>query len=287
MPWKAAGTDDASRSAPPTRWCARPAGCSTTSPAAISSLAEFVETGNHETLAYLTAFGLRRRSARVADAGRDRLGHRPDDGQLHPAVRPGGRLRPRRRVPRAVPRDRRPVRSARAAADQSMSPMAARSRSPTTAADMTFSYITFQHCHHDDALALSRRGRAGRRARRARRAELPHVDRRATSCCGRPASRARLVARAEVRPGDLASAARVARLGWQANRLSPTEVMAVVGDAAQRRADRAIPEAPQLRDPRHRRPDRSRASTAATGGSSPTVRVSDADADRSSPSRPR
>ena len=54
-------------------------------------------------------------------------------------------------------------------------------------ADLTFSYITLQHCQHDDALALAREavrvdapgGHVG--------AELPHVDGGRRRCCGRPA----------------------------------------------------------------------------------------------------
>ena len=67
------------------------------------SLAEFVETGNHETLAYLTAFGLGDDDLAAQTLVEIGCGDRSHDRQLHPALRPRHRLRSRRRVPRAVP----------------------------------------------------------------------------------------------------------------------------------------------------------------------------------------
>ena len=124
---------------------------------------------------------------------------------------------------------------------------------PDDSADMAFSYITFQHCHHDDALALS--DEAVRVVRAGGHVVLNFrtwtVERR-RAVAGRQ-DRARLVARAEVGPGHLEAPLR------RPPRVAGQPAVADRGDGrrrheAQRRADRAIPEASQLRDSRHLRP---------------------------------
>ena len=118
------------------------------------SLAEFVETGNNETLAYLTAFGLGSdplASETLVEIGSGigrmtasftRLFARVVACDLDAAFL--------ERCRETVAQFGRPERL-------QTSPVAdGRTIAlPDDAADMAFSYITFQHCHHDDALALS------------------------------------------------------------------------------------------------------------------------------------
>ena len=132
--------------------------------------------GDHEVLAYLRAFRLRRGDdPSAADDGRDRDRHRPDDGAASPvrsarwsratstprsssaAARPS----PSSGCPSACARARRRRAHAGAAADS---------------ADLMFSYITLQHCHRDDALALAprRSGSLGPAARS--RSTSGHLD---------------------------------------------------------------------------------------------------------------
>ena len=72
------------------------------------------------------------RRRRPAHARRDRLRHRPHDVRLHAALRHRLRLRPRRRVPRALPRGRGPVRQGRSAAHDRGRRRPHAARSPTT-----------------------------------------------------------------------------------------------------------------------------------------------------------
>ena len=65
---------------------------------------------------YLDAFGLAGDEHRTAGARRDRLRDRPDDECVHQALLVRVRLRSRLRIPRALPRGGRPVRSCRPAA---------------------------------------------------------------------------------------------------------------------------------------------------------------------------
>jgi ubiquinone/menaquinone biosynthesis C-methylase UbiE len=96
-------------------------------------------------------------------------------------------------------------------------------------ADLTFSYITLQHCHGDDALALTRE---------AVRVTRPggHVALNYRTWTGRdallwPAGKiTRALFRAPALGQLLARHRMTARVGWQANRLAPAEVLRVVGD---------------------------------------------------------
>ena len=80
------------------------------------TLAEFVATGDSEVADLHRPLRARRRRGGAAQARRDRLRHRAHDVRVHAPVRHRRRLRPRRRLPRAVPRGRRPLRPRRAVA---------------------------------------------------------------------------------------------------------------------------------------------------------------------------
>lgn len=99
---------------------------------------------------------------------------------------------------------------------------------PDNSADVVFSYITFQHCHRGDALALTREA-----LRVAKPGGYVVLNFRTWV----PADLALWPAGALVRAlwrlprlGPVIARQRVAaRLGWQANRLSPADVVPVVG----------------------------------------------------------
>ena len=96
-------------------------------------------------------------------------------------------------------------------------------------ADVTFSYITLQHCQHDDALALTREAirvtKPGGKIALNYRTWIPR------DAIVFPAGQ---VVRALWKvPGIgkvLARRRSLTRLGWQANRLAPAEVVNAVGD---------------------------------------------------------
>lgn len=191
------------------------------------SLAEFVETGNHETLAYLTAFG---------------LGDGPLATQTLVEIGSGiGRMTASftrlfakviacdldaaflERCRETVAQFGRPERlQTSPVADGRTIGVA------DAAADMAFSYITLQHCHRDDALALTRE---------AVRVVRPggHVVLNYRTWTGRdlvlwPAGKIVRGLWHVPKLGPAISRRRsIARFGWQANRLAPVEVMAAVG----------------------------------------------------------
>ena len=207
------------RSTPPMKSCARPAGCSTTSPAGDLSLAEFVETGNHETLAYLTAFGLGDdplASETLVEIGSG-IGRMTSSftrlfGRVVACDLDAAFLE---RCRETVAQFGRPERL-------QTSPVGdGRTISlPDDAADLAFSYITFQHCHHDDALALTSRGRS-RRARR-RHIVLNFRTWTAADVVLWPAGKiVRGLWRVPKLGPAISKRRSIARLGWQANRLSP------------------------------------------------------------------
>jgi SAM-dependent methyltransferase len=191
------------------------------------SLAEFVETGNHETLAYLTAFG---------------LGDDPHAAQSLVEIGSGiGRMTASftRLFARVIACDLDAAFLERCRETVAQFGRPERLRTIPVAdgrsieladdtADMAFSYITFQHCHRDDALALTRE---------AVRVVRPggHVVLNYRTWTGRdavlwPAGKiVRGLWRVPKLGPGLAKRRSIARLGWQANRLSPTEVMAAVG----------------------------------------------------------
>jgi SAM-dependent methyltransferase len=191
------------------------------------NLAEFVETGNHETLAYLTAFGL----------GDDPLG-----SQTLVEIGSGiGRMTSSftRLFARVVACDLDAAFLERCR--ETVAKFGRPERLQTSgvadgrtialgddAADMAFSYITFQHCHRDDALALT--AESVRVVRAGGHVVLNYRTWTPSDAVLWPAGK---IVRALWRVPKLGPAISkrrsIARLGWQANRLSPTEVMAAVG----------------------------------------------------------
>lgn len=95
-------------------------------------------------------------------------------------------------------------------------------------ADLVFSYITLQHCHHDDALALARE--AVRVTRPGGHIALNFRTWVAQDALLWPTGKLVRAMWRLPRVGPIIAQRRLpARLGWQANRLSPTEVMATLG----------------------------------------------------------
>lgn len=191
------------------------------------SLAEFVSTGDDETLAYLRAFGL-------------------DDGGLasQTLVEIGsgiGRMTASftRMFARVIACDldaaflercRETVAQFGRPERLQTSPVAdGRTLGvPDDSADLAFSYITLQHCHRDDALAL-----VNESIRVIRSGGHLALNFRTWTIGDAALWPAGKVVRSLWRVPKLGTAIAkhrsIARLGWQANRLSPAEVMAVVG----------------------------------------------------------
>ena len=226
VPWKAAGsTSEQKRSADEvvreTGWVFNNVTGSDL------NLAEFVETGNHETLAYLTAFG---------------LGDEPMGTQSLVEIGSGiGRMTASftRLFARVVACDldaaflercRETVAQFGRPERLQTSPVAdGRTIDlPDASADMAFSYITFQHCHHDDALGLT--AEAVRVVRPGGHVVLNYRTWTASDAVLWPAGKiVRGLWRVPKLGPAISKRRSIARLGWQANRLSPTEVMASVG----------------------------------------------------------
>jgi SAM-dependent methyltransferase len=96
-------------------------------------------------------------------------------------------------------------------------------------ADVVFSYITLQHCHRDDAIALTRE--AVRVARPGGRIALNYRTWVGTDALLWPAGKiVRALWKVPGIGGALARWRFAARVGWQANRLSPLTVLGAVGD---------------------------------------------------------
>jgi SAM-dependent methyltransferase len=226
VPWKAAGTttelqrsaDDVVRE---TGWVFN------NRTGSDLNLAEFVETGDHETLAYLTAFGL-------------------DGGQLASQtlleIGSGiGRMTASfsRMFAKVIACDLDAAfleRCRETVAQYGRSERLQTSHVvdghtlavPDSSVDLTFSYITLQHCHHDDALALATE--AVRVTRPGGHVALNFRTWTAGDTALWPAGKIVRGLWKLPKFGPAISQQRsVARLGWQANRLSPTQVMAVVG----------------------------------------------------------
>ncbi len=101
---------------------------------------------------------------------------------------------------------------------------------PDNSADLVFSYITLQHCHHDDGLALSRE--AVRVTRPGGHIALNFRTWVAQDIVLWPAGKVVRASWRLPRVGPVIAQRRLpARLGWQANRLTPTEVLATVGSS--------------------------------------------------------
>jgi SAM-dependent methyltransferase len=109
--------------------------------------------------------------------------------------------------------------------------------------DLVFSYITLQHCHHDDALALA--AGAVRVTKPGGHVALNFRTWVAQDVVLWPAGKITRATWRLPRVGaKLAQMRLPARLGWQANRLSPREVLGALGDSL---SDVCIVRSPQRR----------------------------------------
>lgn len=190
------------------------------------SLAEFVETGDHETLAYLTAFGLGDELGSQtlveigAGIGRMTASFTRLFGRVVACDLDAAFLE---RCRETVAQFGRPERL-------QTSPVAdGRTIGlPDGRADLAFSYITLQHCHRDDALALT--AEAVRVTRSGGHIALNYRTWTASDAVLWPAgTMVRGLWRLPKVGPAIARHRTIARLGWQANRLSPAQVMAAVG----------------------------------------------------------
>lgn len=226
VPWKAAGA--ASESEHSADAVVRETGWVFNNRGDHVSLAEFVSTGDHETLAYLHAFGLDgpslEQQAMVeigSGIGRmtasfTRMFARVVACDLDAAFL--------ERCRETVAQFGRPERlqTCHVADGRSLD-------LPDDSADLVFSYITLQHCHRDDALGLVRE--AVRVARPGGHVALNLRTWVAGDAVLWPAGKAVRATWRLPRVGPrLAQWRPAARLGWQANRLSPSQVMSAVSD---------------------------------------------------------
>jgi len=226
VPWKAAGTKSEAKSSADevvraTGWVFNNVTGNDL------NLAEFVETGNNETLAYLTAFGFGEDplvSQTLVEIGSGigrmtasftRLFARVVACDLDAAF-----LERCRETVAQFGRPERlqtcPVADGRTIA------------LPDATTDLAFSYITFQHCHPDDALALT--SEAVRIVRPGGHVALNYRTWTGRDALLWPAGKImRGLWRVPKLGPAIARRRSMARLGWQANRLSPIEVMDAVG----------------------------------------------------------
>lgn len=191
------------------------------------SLAEFVDTGDHETAAYLQAFGLRTPLEGVqtmvevgAGIGRMTASFTRMYQRVVACDLDGAFLE---RCRETVAEFGRPahLQTCHVADGRTL-------HLPDASADLVFSYITLQHCHRGDALALARE--SVRVAKPGGHIALNFRTWVAADAMVWPAGK---LVRASWRvPGvgqRVAKWRAAARLGWQANRLSPAEVLAELG----------------------------------------------------------
>lgn len=121
---------------------------------------------------------------------------------------------------------------------------------PDATADVMFSYITLQHCAHDDALALV--AEALRVTRPGGQVALNFRAWTLADALLVPlGSLMRLAWRLPTLGGWLAQRRFATRLGWQANRLGPDEVLAYVAALPHRTVDVAVYTSPRRSAPRH------------------------------------
>ncbi len=192
-------------------------------------LQKFVQTGDHETLAYLQAFGLD--DAQLSDQSLVEIGS--GIGRMTASFT--------RMFARVVACDLdgaflercRETVALYGLPEHLQTSHVADGRTLAIAddtADLTFSYITLQHCQHDDALALARE--AVRVTRPGGHIALNFRTWTPKDALLWPVGK---VTRALFRvPGLGASLARhrtTARFGWQANRLAPAEVVSALADS--------------------------------------------------------
>jgi ubiquinone/menaquinone biosynthesis C-methylase UbiE len=193
------------------------------------NLAEFVDTGNNETIAYLTAFGLYSEatgSQSIVEIGSGIGRMTSSFTHLFPRVT-------------ACDLDAAFLERCRETVAQFGYPAhlqtshVADGRTldlPDDSADLVFSYITLQHCHHDDALALARE--AVRVAKPGGKIALNFRTWVPQDTVLWPAGKIMRATWRLPRVGPVIAQRRLpARLGWQANRLSPNDVMSAVAPA--------------------------------------------------------
>lgn len=191
------------------------------------SLAKFVNTGDHETIAYLQAFNLLRADASeqtMVEVGSGigrmtasftRMYKKVVACDLDAAFLE----RCRETVAKFGRSDR--LQTSRVVDGRTLS-------LADNSADLVFSYITLQHCHRSDALALSRE--AVRVARPGGHIALNFRTWVPQDVVLWPAGKLVRASWRIPRIGAVIAQRRLpARLGWQANRLSPREVLAAIG----------------------------------------------------------
>ena len=191
------------------------------------SLAEFVETGNHETLAYLTAFGLGDdplASETLVEIGSG-IGRMTSSftrlfGRVVACDLDAAFLE---RCRETVAQFGRPERLQTSPVGDGHTISL-----PDDAADLAFSYITLQHCADDDALGLSRE--AVRVAKPGGKIALNYRTWVDADALLWPAGKVVRAGWKMPGVGKLLSRWRWStRVGWQANRLSPEKVVEAIG----------------------------------------------------------
>ena len=193
------------------------------------SLAKFVNTGDHETIAYLHAFGLvndQNATETIVEIGSG-IGRmtasftRVFDKVVACDLDAAFLERCRETVAQFGRPDR--LQTSHVVDGRTLG-------LPDDSADMAFSYITLQQCHRGDAIAL---------AQEAVRVTRPggHIALNFRTWVPQdivlwPAGKLIRIAWRLPRVGKLIAQRRLpARLGWQANRLSPPEVLAALGES--------------------------------------------------------
>lgn len=187
------------------------------------SLAEFVETGDHETVAYLSAFGLMRDDLEswsmvelASGIGRMTASFSRIFGRVVACDLDAAFLERCRETVAQFGR-----------VDHLQTSHVADGRTldlPDDSIDLVFSYITLQHCHHDDGIALTKE--AVRVARPGGWIALNYRTWVPQDLVLWPAGKLTRATWRLPRVGPKIAQMRLpARLGWQANRLSPKEVL--------------------------------------------------------------
>lgn len=225
MPWKAAGT--ASENEHSADAVVRETGWVFNNVTGESlSLKDFVETGDHETRAYLEAFGLwsddigRRSLVEIGSGiGRMTASFSRMFGRVVACDLDAAFLeRCRETVAQFGHPDR--LQTSHVGDGRTLA-------LPDASADLVFSYITLQHCHHDDGLALVKE--AVRVAKPGGHIALNFRTWVPQDALLWPAGKISRATWRLPRVGPRIAQMRLpARLGWQANRLSPSEVVPTV-----------------------------------------------------------